>query len=240
MKVIGAGFGCTGTESLQVALEQLLEGRCYHMKEVFGNAEDLARWEAFGRAERQNMDWESLLRSYRAGVDWPLCNYYEDLLQAFPDARVILTVRDPDRWFEGFQKLVKLYRVAKIFSPFVPRLRRLRRMVDATVWHAFEDLNDRASAVGVFNRHIEQVKATVPAEQLLVFDVKEGWEPLCDFLNCEIPSEPFPRMKKGVELRGIAQRVLKNEFLRAARIPALIVISGAAAAFWFKKRRGRP
>jgi hypothetical protein len=99
LKVIGAGFGRTGTQSLQVALEELGFTRCYHMTEVFAHPEHAAAWSAARRGE--SVDWDTLFAGYQAAVDWPPCAFYQELLDRFPDAKVILTVRDADKWYES-------------------------------------------------------------------------------------------------------------------------------------------
>ena len=98
LKVIGAGFGRTGTMSLKVALEELGFDPCYHMSELFENSSHADLWNAAADGER--VDWEALLGGYAATVDWPGCSFYEELMEAYPDAKVLLSVRDPERWYE--------------------------------------------------------------------------------------------------------------------------------------------
>src|SRR5215218_1360168 len=99
LEVIGAGFGRTGTMSLKATLEELGFGPCYHMREVFEHPEHIGQWRAAMRGEP--VDWERILGDYRATVDWPGCTFYDELLERNPDAKVILTVRDPQRWYES-------------------------------------------------------------------------------------------------------------------------------------------
>jgi hypothetical protein len=193
--VIGAGFGRTGTLSLKAALEALGFGPCYHMVEVFERPQDVARWQA--AAEGQPVDWEALFAGYRAAVDWPTCSFYADLMQAYPAAKVLLTVRDAERWYESTRDTI--YRMASGGAGRTPppEMQPFVRMVDTLVWQrtfggAFAD-KDRA--IAIFRRHIDEVKARVPSERLLVFDVAEGWEPLCRFLDVPIPTDrPFPHL----------------------------------------------
>ena len=200
LKVIGAGFGRTGTASLKAALENLGFGKCYHMQEVFCNPEHVATWQA--AVEGTPVNWEELMEGYQATVDWPGCTFYQELIKTYPDAKVLLNVRDPEAWCQSMTNTV--YRVSQpgFFSSlvplFVPRLRRFIRMTRALIWHTTfgsrERFEDKAYALSVFNDHIAEVKRVVPAEKLLVYEVKEGWEPLCAFLGVPVPDKPFPRL----------------------------------------------
>src|SRR5579884_3535914 len=99
LKIIGAGFGRTGTLSVKAALEELGFGPCYHMIEVFQHPDHLLQWEAATRGEA--IDWRKLLEGYQAAVDWPACSFYKQLMEIYPDAKVLLTVRDPEKWYES-------------------------------------------------------------------------------------------------------------------------------------------
>ena len=198
MQVIGAGFGRTGTMSMQAALE-LLGYRCYHMKEITEAPGHLKAWHEFvsGRAR---MDWKTLFEGYEATVDFPACIYYRELLQEFPDAKVILNVRDPERWYQSFLTLQETTDRFRVFR-FVPRARRFLNFVDLLLGKVFFDcLRDHDKCINVFNRHNQEVQEHVPRERLLVFRVQEGWEPLCKFLGCEVPEGiPFPHLNEGRE-----------------------------------------
>jgi hypothetical protein len=146
LEVIGAGFGRTGTKSLKAALEELGFDPCYHMSELFGHPEHVELWEAAARGK--SVDWNELLGGYRATTDWPACSFYEELMQSYPDAKVILTLRDPNRWYESTYNTVCLRQ--RIASSAVFRcLRRLGlRQFDA---NTFLSLVLRAGAsVGLF------------------------------------------------------------------------------------------
>jgi hypothetical protein len=204
LKVIGAGLGRTGTLSLKMALEELGVSRCYHMVEVFRHPEHVALWDAAGRGEP--VDWESLFRGYQATVDWPGCNFYQDYLRLYPDAKVILTVRDPDRWYESAWQTIYQVRLAfpRWFRTVNPRVRRLIRMLDRLIWDGMFQgrFEDKAHAIEVFNRHNEDVKRVVPPDRLLVYEVREGWGPLCSFLGVPVPEgKPFPHVNDAEEFR---------------------------------------
>lgn len=206
IQIIGAGFGRTGTLSLKLALEELGFRKCYHMVELLQNPEDVVLWEQAG--EGQAVDWGSLFEDYQAIVDFPGCCHYQELMKYYPDAKVILTVRDPETWYESsrntileagpqsFQKLMTI-----LLQPFSSRLRKIMRIVrlNRNYWQQiFEGrLEDKSYVMRVFDQHIDEVKQTVPSERLLVYQVKEGWEPLCRFLGKSVPEgKPFPNLNK--------------------------------------------
>ncbi len=244
MKVIGAGFGRTGTASLKVALEELGFGPCYHMSEVYANPDHIELWEAAMRGEY--MDWDRLFHDYQATVDWPGAAFYEELLERYPAAKVILTVRAPQRWYESTRSTIyNIQNVASspIFSlaaMFVPRLRDLRRaalMAADLVWNqTFEGrFEDREHAIEVFERWNATVEKRVSAERLLVYEVKEGWGPLCEFLGVEAPDESFPRLNAAAEMRRM---ILGIRVLSVAAPTALVLLLGIAI-FAVLRRRAR-
>ncbi len=191
MKVIGAGFGRTGTMSLKVALEMLGLGPCYHMSEVFEHPPHIAIWQ--DAADGKPVDWRALFAEYNAAVDWPACNYYRELMDVYPDAKALLTVRDPEKWYESAMNTIYFTNSLETDDP---SLQQRYRMINNTVWrNVFDDrFDDKEHAISVFNRHIDEVKQHVPAERLLVYEVGQGWEPLCTFFGVPVPDEPFPRL----------------------------------------------
>ena len=216
LDVIGAGFKRTGTMSLKVALEELGFGPCYHMNEVFENPEHVEHWEV---AREGRANWEKVFAGYRAAVDWPAAAFYEELIERYPDARVILTVREPEKWYESARSTIyTVQRVASspIFSLaalLVPRIRHTRRVARMASDLAWEDVfggrfEDRGYAMEVFERWNEDVKERVLAEKLLVYEVKEGWEPLCDFLGVAVPEgRPFPHLNDAESFRRMIRRL---------------------------------
>lgn len=185
LTVIGAGFGRTGTLSLKLALEQLGFGPCYHMVEVFKNPKAPGYWEA--AADHQPLDWKEVFAGYRATVDWPSATFWRELSQAFPAAKVILTVRDPDAWFASTQ--------ATIFKgDFDDQSDPFQRMVTKAIGRLFDQRwHDKEKLIEVYERHNETVQRTIPPERLLVYDVAEGWGPLCRFLGVAEPASPMPK-----------------------------------------------
>jgi Sulfotransferase domain len=193
LEIIGAGFGRTGTMSLKVALEELGFGPCYHMIELFEHFEYVEWWEAAVRGEP--VDWEELFRGYRATVDWPGAAFYKELMERYPEARVILTVRDPERWYESAQ--------STIFDIKDMTFSRGFEMARDLAWQrGFRDVEDRQHMIRAFKRWNEEVKESVPAKRLLIYEAKEGWKPLCDFLGVEVPEgKPFPHLNDADSFR---------------------------------------
>jgi len=133
LKVIGAGFGRTGTSSLQAVLEDLLGGKCYHMKEIMMQSAHLQAWHDFAVGKTPAMDWEWLFADYRAAVDCPVCMYYDELMEVFPEAKVILTVRDPehltflDNHIKGPWKTLSykfIMVIGQLYEPSYPKEKR--------------------------------------------------------------------------------------------------------------------
>ena len=245
MKVIGAGFGRTGTTSLKAALETLGFGSAYHLTESFTHPEHARFWEAARRGER--VDWAVFLSGYEITVDWPACAFYAELMEAFPGAPVILTVREPERWYRS--TLSTIYGIHRISSGpppvrlalalvglFAPGVAGVARLADEIVWNGTFDgrFEDKPYAIETFRRHNEEVKRRVPPERLLVYDVREGWEPLCDFLGVEIPDEPFPHLNDTREMR---RRLLG--LVAASAVTPVLIGSGVIAALTYLLRRAR-
>lgn len=202
LDVIGAGWGRTGTESLKEALEILGYGRCYHMFELLKRTRHVPRWEALSRGERP--DYEDLFRGFRSGVDFPIAKYYRELAAEYPNAKVILSVREPSAWYRSASKTIlrgvprPMLAVAWTLGLFSPNLRGMRRMIDwidGDLFTGFFEgrMKDEAYITARFVAWNEEVKRTIAAERLLVYEVKDGWEPLCAFLGVPVPSVPFPR-----------------------------------------------
>jgi hypothetical protein len=211
LEVIGAGFGRTGTMSLKVALEELGFGPCYHITEVFEHPEHVELWRA--AAQEEPIDWDEIFHEYRATVDWPSAAFYKELMDRYPDAKVILTVRDPDRWYESTRTTIYGMSGAASSPPFslsavfVPRIRRIRGAVLMVSKLAWEDMfrgrfEDKEHAIEVFEGWNEEAKERVPAERLLDYEVKAGWGPLCEFLGVEAPGKPFPHLNDVEVFRG--------------------------------------
>jgi hypothetical protein len=194
LKVVGAGFGRTGTLSLKVALERIGFGPCYHMVEVFPRPEHVAMWHRL--AFEQSMDWDEIFRGFHATVDWPAARWWREIAAHFPDAKVLLSVRDSEAWYKSVTDTI--YQPMKSPAPDgVPELVRLQSEMarKAILGETFDNrFEDKAHAIEVFQKHNQAVRDTIDPTRLLVFDVREGWGPLCRFLEVPVPDEPFPRL----------------------------------------------
>jgi hypothetical protein len=213
LKVIGAGFGRTGTHSLKLALDAIGYGPCYHMEELIAHhPEKLHYWQE-AKASGET-DWEKLFDGFQSAVDIPTFYLYKKLMAVYPGAKVILTVRDPDKWYKSFgDTIIRSSRPSfgRILSmsvrlPFNKKLRQqlqVLKFVGTFLPEFFPNgFEDKASAIDHFNQWNQSVMETVPKEKLLVFNVKEGWEPLCSFLNVPVPAQPFPHSNTTAEFLG--------------------------------------
>lgn len=195
LQVIGAGFGRTGTLSMRAALAILGFGPVHHMFEVVKAPEQSADWL---RALDDSSVLRDLLANYRSAVDWPTCYFWRQLMDMYPDAKVILTHRDPKAWYKSIRNTIYRLLTAKTSDMPSDQVEMARRIVMDNTFSG--RLGEEDYAIEVFEKHNALVKATVPAERLLAFDVREGWQPLCDFLGVPIPDQPFPKTNSTEEL----------------------------------------
>lgn len=202
LKIIGTGLGRTGTYSLKIALNQIGAGPCHHMEEVLNNMDrQVPLWNA---AVEGRPDWQSIYEGYRSAVDWPTCSFYRDLLKEYPDARFILTHRDPGKWADSFGFTIQKFVARRNDMP--PPVRDWLEMANGAIEKAgVTTALDRDGLINAFNAHNERVRATIPAGQLLEFEVKEGWEPLCSFLGVPVPDDEFPRTNNREEFWDLVQ-----------------------------------
>ncbi|MEJ2088369.1 MAG: sulfotransferase [Gammaproteobacteria bacterium] len=193
IEVIGAGFGRNGTLSLKYALEKLGFEKCYHMLELNQEKDEDLAWMALARGEP--VDFDKLFEGYRASVDWPSCNFWREQMAWYPDAKVILSERDPDRWYASIMNTIYPFSVEarKMDDPL---MQRRSKMVFELVWDGVFDgrMEDKDHVIGVYLAHNQAVKDEVPPEKLLVFESSQGWAPLCEFLDRPLPDEPYPKV----------------------------------------------
>ena len=202
MQVFGAGFGRTGTMSLKIALEKLGMGPCYHMREVVSRPSHIKLWYDISRGEHPN--WNRLFSGFNSAVDFPVSLFYKQLINQFPDAKFILTLREFDKWY--ISTVNTIYKVPNIlpdwFKMVVYPIRMFIAMQVNLIWVGLfkNKFSDRESAKLVYYEHIRSVKKTIPAYKLLIYHVKEGWGPLCEFLNVDVPEIPFPKVNDTAEM----------------------------------------
>jgi hypothetical protein len=195
LQVVGTGLGRTGTKSMQTALGMLGVGPCHHMVEVFKNPASMQLWidAAEGRP-----NWEAIFEGYRSVVDYPGAAHWRALVDYYPNAKVLHTVRDPDQWFESTQ--------ATIFAPGSLAVTAsegpLATFFASIAGPMRAHMADRAFMTDYFRRHTEEVKAHVAPERLLVYEVGEGWDRLCAFLGVPVPAEPYPSENSRAEFVG--------------------------------------
>ena len=204
MKVISAGLPRTATSTQMIALEMLGFGPCYHMRNVLGDMEgELPKWEAVMAGDP---DWEGIFGDAQSTCDWPSAAFARELAEYYPDAKVILTVRDPQGWVKSMRETVWAIYYG---DSMMHHLCDARYLVDP-LWKRFIDLmipmiweGDAALAgdthsdegfAALFDRHTDRIRAAIPAERLLVWDPRDGWDPLCSFLDVDVPEEPLPRV----------------------------------------------
>lgn len=222
LKVIGAGMGRTGTESLKLALEQLGYGKCYHMYELI---KDNSRFPCWLQLEKGEVpDYDVLFDGYQSAVDFPAALYYREFMKQYPDAKVILTVRDAGSWYDSASKTIlkgipsPVLFMARVLGVFSARLRNLPLASEWLNRILFNEqalfrgqAKNREAMMQLFTAWNEEVKRTVPANKLLVFEVKDGWEPLCRFLDVAVPPVPFPRSNDSQDFQKKSmKRLLKG------------------------------
>lgn len=190
LDVIGFGLGRSGTYSTKLALEQLGFGPCHHMEEVDPRSrEQLALWmDAAGG----KVDWERAYAGYRAALDWPTAGFCRELVSAFPKARFLLTVRDPEKWYKSISETIYplVQATDRIPGELLPFLGMVRAVMQKT---GFVFPATKTQIMAAHDAHMALVKSAVPEDQLLIFDVRQGWNPLCDFLGVPAPETPFPQ-----------------------------------------------
>ncbi len=190
IKVIGVGVGRTGTYSLKLAINELGLGPCHHMEEVLHNQPvQVPLWV---EALKRNADWGAIFSDYKSAVDWPTARFYQELSEVYPSAKFILTHRSPESWAQSFSQTIYKFLAEKEHAPKEMKA-WLDMCGDVISETGFPPNLDIGALESAFIEHNEAVKAAIPAQQLLVYQVKEGWEPLCKFLGKPVPEKPFPR-----------------------------------------------
>ena len=196
LKVIGAGLPRTATWSQKLALEQLGLGPCYHMSEALQHREHWPIWVRAAGGEA--VDWDEVFAGWGSTTDAPGCQVYKQLADYYPDAKVVLSVRDPEKWFASTQNTVLGGDVVGFHGA-----RGSLGMVEAVGWGSDPRLHDKAFMMDRFHSHIEEVKANIAPERLLVYQVSDGWAPLCEFLGLPIPDAPFPRVNSTEDFQAM-------------------------------------
>jgi hypothetical protein len=225
LEVIGAGFGRSGTMSLRRALEMLGYAPCYHMQVTLTRYAHMKFWVRARAGEP--VDYRRFFRRYRATVDWPACEFWRELTKAYPDAKVVLNVRDPEAWYDSMVETI--WAIQPLFPWWFPKV--VRQMHDDIIWNArFNgEFEDRERTIAAYRAHVEEVRAHVSPERLLVYDVAEGWEPLCRFLGRPVPAgAEFPRLND----RRFFRRVMLVLRVAEWAVPAVLLVGVAWVGWW--------
>jgi hypothetical protein len=240
LKIIGAGFGRTGTKSTYTALTQL-GLPCYHMHEVLANPANKAHlsfWLDVARsAPGTPHDWEQVFGRYTAAVDNPACCVWRELAAAYPDAKVLLTLhpRGAEAWYEStidtiyFTETMWQFKLLHRLTPFG---RKFGEMSHKLIWQRSHcgTMTDRARAIDHYHQHIAEVREAVPAERLLVFSADQGWQPLCDFIGVPVPDTPFPSVNDRAAIKQNIARMTRGAYAILAGSVALLAGLGYMAA----------
>jgi hypothetical protein len=201
VRIIGAGLPRTATLAQKIALETLGQGPCYHMVTVLADLDRVGPWL---QALAGDCAWGDIFAGFHSTVDWPAGYFYRELIDVYPDAKVVLSTRDPDRWAASLRATVL---AANRADNVMGLLSQARALIDPR-WRAFTEMTDamvnghgglgaagdQAALADGLRRHVDEVKATVPARRLLVWRPEDGWEPLCDFVGAPVPDVAFPHV----------------------------------------------
>jgi len=248
--VVGAGLSRTGTLSLRTALGILLNGPCYHGASAIiakPSDPDLNHWSKAEDGRLRKRDWINFLegRGYRSGVDFPLAKHYKEVMEAYPNAKVILTKRDPSKWYKSYRNTVfpifmDMMRPG-IFQLPIVLFTKLTGVYANMDW-LYPNVKEMFTAVEkgeeasiqFFNDWVEDVIQTVPKEKLLVYEVKEGWGPLCKFLGVPVPNQPFPNVNDSAEFKSRTFKLRLLSYLVIVGIPCLIaVVMGIFLTYYY-------
>ena len=231
MKVICAGWGRTGTRSLKYALEYLLQEPSYHMQNILLNKKDATKWHDSIFKNNEKFNWEDIYKGYGACLDFPSCNYYKELMDYYPDAKIILTIRDNESWIKSWNvlnnQILKSFTfrfAAKIPKTSFKLQKDIHNKMILGVDGAFKGAKSDKARMEQFDAWNKAVIEYVPKDRLLIYQVKEGWEPLCNFLNVPIPDIPFPYKNKTKNM-GHMSRFINSMFLILILVIIVIIIS---------------
>lgn len=244
LEIIGAGFGRTGTMSIWAAFNQL-GFPCYHMVEVLNNKENKSHLDFWLRVANSEPgiqhDWDKVFSRYTAAVDNPACCVWRELLAAYPDAKVVLTLhpKGAETWYEStietiyFTEILWQFKVLEALTPFGRKMGAMSRKL---IWQRAHrgTMSDRQKAIAHYQQHIEEVKASVPPDRLLVFSVDQGWEPLCGFLGVPVPASKFPSINDRAEIKKVIRGMTRGAYVILALLFGAIAGLAYAASrlFW--------
>lgn len=210
LSIIGVGLSRTGTLSLKRAIEELGRGPCYHLLDASAES----RHHIEHALSTHPIDWDLVFRGYRAVVDAPAWLFYREIAAKYPTAKVVLTVREPNAWYNSIKVLDELFWChvpMHLRTRFEQGQERVRAGEYGSILAQIAQSSDRDSRVAAFEQYNLEVQRLIPADRLLVFDVMQGWEPLCEFLGVPIPETPFPRANSSKELPSLLDRMWNEQ-----------------------------
>ena len=239
--LIGAGLPRTGTMSTRAALKIILKGNIYHMAALVAERTDHhSFWRKFRDGAANKSEWRKILVDYRGGLDYPISFFYKELMDVYPNAKVLLTVRDPVKWYQSVKNAIyklqctlqswpctwflsligrrETIQLVDDMSSMVPACSSSRLGMFGAV------AAGEATAVQFWQDHVAEVKRVVPADKLLVWEVKEGWEPLCKFLDIPVPDQMFPRVNDTEEMEQNRKTVLYASWTLIVLIPLALLM----------------
>jgi hypothetical protein len=225
MKVIGVGLGRTGTLSLKVALERLGFGPCFHMRNMLDHLDRLPLWRS--AADGHPVDWNAVFAGYESSVDWPGAGFWRELSSFYPSAKIILTVRDPERWYDSVRQTIFQLAgggpqrpLAQEAAGKVAGVAEVHAINRKLIWDGplFQGcFENRDAALRAFAQHNASVRRELSSERLLVYEIAAGWQPLCNFLGVAIPDEEFPHLNDRDEFWGRVQARLGDSVTEPSR-----------------------
>jgi hypothetical protein len=206
LKIIGAGLGRTGTASLKVAFEQLGFGPCYHMGEVLPQAQErVPLWIEAGKGKP---DWDAIFDGYQSATDYPSCTFWREQMNYYPEAKVVLSTRSPESWFASVNTTI----MSESVNGWLRSDPMMKEFFELCVWRDFEKhILDRPYMENYFRERNKAIAADISDERLLVFDVRDGWEPLCKFLEVPVPDTGFPRVNSRDETRKLLDTMIASQ-----------------------------
>ena len=204
MKLLGAGLPRTATTTQMIALE-MLGMPCYHMRDMMSDLENrVPQWR---KAFEGDGDWDEIFAGKESTVDWPAAYHYKELMDVYPDAKVLLSVRSAEGWVKSMDSTITQifmgdtlmhhlaraqYHIDPNYKAWIDLLNEMNFGDERGVWAGTNgEAGPMAEAMERWN---QSVIDTVPADRLLVWDPKEGWEPLCEFLELPVPEQPLPHV----------------------------------------------
>jgi len=221
LEIIGVGYGRTGTHSLKRALEHLGYGKCYHFRELILRSH-AKLWLELSTCDPDH--WKKLFNGYRSTTDWPAAAYYDELSNTYPDAKFILTHRNADDWYNSVDSTI--FKLRNAMPDWLPGFRNIAKLTDQIIWQGTFNgrFTEKEFAINRYQQHIEDVRRAIRAEQLLIFDVRDGWAPLCAFLGQPVPRGlAFPKSNDRLQMRRYIKILQVMKFIITSILLALLV-----------------